>query len=333
MSRSPVTPERIMQMASAYWQTKVLSTAVELAVFTHLAGGAATCAELAAAAGVPARGLRVVLNACVALGLLAKAGDRYANTAESDAFLVKGRPGYYGDMIIMHGTRLYDVWRHLGPAVRSGTPPEILFDHMYQCPETATGFIAAMHNNAGGSARHLAAAVDCAAFHALMDLGGGSGAYAIALAERYPQLRACVVDAPAVCAIAEGYIRASSSRERITTFGADIRTGPLPAGCDLALLSQVLHGCGEADGRRIVATVYDALESGGMLVINEFFLDEDETGPLFSALFAVNMFLETAEGTSHTRRRVSQWLTDAGFCDIAAIDLHGPSSVLTARKR
>ena len=80
VTTSSVTPERIMQMSSAYWQTKVLSAAVELELFTHIERGTVTCADLVAAVGVPERGLKAVLNACTALRLLTKEGERYANT-------------------------------------------------------------------------------------------------------------------------------------------------------------------------------------------------------------------------------------------------------------
>ena len=117
-----LNPARIIALSTAYWDSQTLLTANRLGLFARLAQEPATARQLADALGIREKGARMLLNACVALGLLQKNDDRYQNSAISDAFLTPGQPGYLGDAI-RYSDDLYATWGKLQEALESGAPP------------------------------------------------------------------------------------------------------------------------------------------------------------------------------------------------------------------
>lgn len=333
MNNAPINPEPLLKMGTAFWLSKVIAAAVQFEIFTKISDGHTTIAALSKALSMDDRSLRTILNACVATGLLKKNIEGYLNTELSDAFLVKGRPNYFGDLILMQGTRLYEAWGHLEETLRTGAPPKELFSAMRKDDSLSKLFTSAMHNNAVGTAAQAASKLDLNRFHKLMDVGGGSGAYAITFAQRNPQLSAFVVELPTVCKVADSYISQAALDGRVSTYPADIFRDAFPSGCDLALVSQVIHSFSPDECETLLRKIFSALSPKGMIIINEFFLNDDETSPMFSALFAVNMLLESENGVAYTRKAVATWLESAGFTDIQREDLPGPSGLLIATKK
>src|SRR5687768_4846516 len=126
MSHSEITPDHIMRIGMGFWASKALLSAVELGVFTCLAGGSKTGRELERALDLDPRGTYDFLDALVALGLLARDGDgvagRYRNTAETAVFLDRESPQYIGGILEMANARLYRFWADLTPALKTGKP-------------------------------------------------------------------------------------------------------------------------------------------------------------------------------------------------------------------
>ena len=122
--------------------------------------------------------------------------------------------------------------------------------------------------------------------------------------------------------------------ERIAFQAGDYLADPLPKGCDAAWLSHILHAEGPEACRTLIGKVYEALDSGGVILIHDFFLNDALDGPLFPALFALNMLLGTDAGQAYSRRQVGTMLADAGFTAITPLPLESPndSGILQARK-
>ena len=116
------TPEKILQSGLAFWASKTLLSAIEMGVFTELARGPEAFDPLSGRLGLHPRAARDFLDALVALGFLARTGDRYANTAETDLFLDRAKPSYIGGILEMANHRLYPFWGHLTEALRTGMP-------------------------------------------------------------------------------------------------------------------------------------------------------------------------------------------------------------------
>ncbi|HEY1339232.1 MAG TPA: methyltransferase [Bryobacteraceae bacterium] len=325
------SPVPLMALATGFWASKTMAAAHELDLFSRLAGGAGiTVAGLADALGLHPRPAEMLLTGCAALGLLEKTDGRYRNTPLSEAYLVRGKPYYFGGFVQMADKRLYAGWARLTEALRTNRPttwdPAVqssLFDG--EDPTMLALFWEAMHSLSTMSARKLGEAADFGKFRRLLDLGGGSGAYDIELCKQYGALRATVFDLPHVAAIAAGKIADAGLTDRIETAGGSFFE-PLPGDHDLHLLSMILHDWDEAQNRALLRRSFEALPSGGAVVISELLVTDEKTGPAPAALMSLNMLIETEGGRNYTPAEYSAWLADAGFRQVETVWFDAPAA-------
>lgn len=324
----PRFPVRLQAMAVAYYQSQVLHVALERGLFARLAARPLTVEEAAAALGLAPRPARRLLEACAALALVeVDAAGRYANSAESARWLVPEGPRYVGHYLSMMVGQFYASWGRLGESLARDAPVHAFFhDAVERDPETARRFTAAVHDAALVRADALAddPALDLGRARRLLDVGGGSGATAIALAERHPALRVTVFDLPAVCGVAAGFVARSPARERVTLHPGDLARDPLPRGFDVVLIGNTLQVMGPAAARALVAQARGCLDDGGRVAVVDLLLDDDRRGPRLPALFSLTMLLITAEGAAHDAAEVRAWLADAGLTDVTDGPLVGP---------
>jgi 3-hydroxy-5-methyl-1-naphthoate 3-O-methyltransferase len=331
----PATPELpsaipLMALATGFWASKTLAAAHELDLFSRLAGGAGiTVAELVEALGMHPRPAEMLLTGCAALGLLEKTDGRYRNTPLSEAYLVRGKPYYFGGFVQMADERLYAGWGRLAEALRTNRPttwdPAVqssMFDG--EDPKVLALFWEAMHSISAMTARKLGGAVDFRHFRRLLDIGGGSGAYDIELCKQYGTLRATVFDLPHVTAIAAGKIAEAGLTDRIKTAGGSFFE-QLPRDHDVHLLSMIMHDWDEAKNRALLRRSFEALPSGGAVVISELLVNDEKTGPAPAALMSLNMLIET-EGRNYTPSEYSAWLEEAGFRHIETVWFDAPAA-------
>ena len=328
MPREKPDPRPILDTAHGFWKSRALCAACELNLFTRLAEGPMTATALAAALAVPGRSLAMLLDANAALGFLKKRGEKYANAPVAQAFLVKGREGYLGDSVLHMAGALYARWGLLTEAVRRGKPARDLSAPPPR-PETARDFTMAMHGISTFVGRELARRLDLRRYHRLLDIGGGSGVLSAKLAERFPNLEATILDMPEVCRVAAKLCRLSPAAARLKTLPQSY-TEKLPRGHDVALLSQILHAESGAACLALLKRVREALGRPGLIIVIEFALEKDKTRPVFPALFALNMLLNTHEGAAFSKEEILRWLRDAGFKKGTARKLHGYATVFTA---
>jgi ubiquinone/menaquinone biosynthesis C-methylase UbiE len=162
----------------------------------------------------------------------------------------------------------------------------------------------------------IADAFDSRAYHTLLDVGGGSGAYTIAFLKNSPQLRAVVFDLKNVIPITQEKIREAGVEDRVTFVEGDFYKDPLPVGCDLALLSAIIHQNSPEQNLSLYRKIYRALRSGGALLIRDHIMDATRTRPPAGALFALNMLVNTPAGDTYTFGEVKEALESAGFTDV-----------------
>jgi predicted O-methyltransferase YrrM len=326
-----LTPVPLMELATGFWAFKALAAATELGLFTRLAAGAEMEAgKLARELGIADRPAEMLLTACASLGLLERGENGYRNSALSERFLVRGAPYYFGGVVTMFDRRLYPGWGNLTEAIRTNRPTtwdpdrdRSMFDR--EDPALLETFWEAMHSLSSFTARTLGQAVDLAHAGSLLDVGGGSGAYAIELCRAYPSLRAAVFDLPYVTAMAATRIASAGLGDRITTHGGDFFTDPLPAGHDVHLYSMIMHDWAEARDRMLLRKSFEALPSGGVVIITELLVDDDKTGPAPAALMSLNMLVET-EGRNYTAAEYTSWLTDTGFTSPRTVRFGAPGA-------
>jgi len=329
----------LMALSTGFWAFKTLAAAHELDLFSHLAGGEGTTVmDLAQAFGLHPRPAEMLLTGCAALGLLEKSNGRYRNTPLSETYLARGKPYYFGGFVQMADKRLYAGWGKLVEALRTNRPttwdPAVqssMFDG--ENPTMLATFWEAMHSLSTMTARRLGEAVSLGGFRHLLDIGGGSGAYDIELCKQYKTLRATVLDLPHVAAIAARRIAEAGLTDRIDTVSGNFFE-QLPPDHDVHLLSMILHDWDEAKNRALLRRSFDALPSGGAVVISELLVNDEKTGPAPAALMSLNMLIET-EGRNYTPAEYSAWLKEAGFRDIETIWFDAPAAngAVIGRKR
>jgi len=328
-----------MQIISGFWASKTLATAVELDLFTQLSGRGVDIHELRQLLEIDPRPAEMLLSGCASLGLLEKRGERYYNSPLSEEFLVRGKPYYFGGVITLLDRRLYLPWNRLPEAIKTnraqtwGDQPGI-FEAMSANPEEQRIFTEGMHSFSVQSGEAVAAAFDFLPYAHLLDVGGGSGAYCIEAARRYPHLRATVFDLPTALEIAREKIAEAGFSDRIKTHPGDFFNEALPKGADVVLLSMILHDWTPEKNWVILTRCFDALPSGGAVIVSELMMNDEKTGPVSAALMSLNMLIET-EGRNYTWAEYTQWLKEVGFREIQRLPVESPgvNGILIGRKR
>jgi cyclopropane fatty-acyl-phospholipid synthase-like methyltransferase len=189
-----------------------------------------------------------------------------------------------------------------------------------------------MHKNAAARAPVVVSALDLSGVRRVLDLGGGSGAYAMAFARAQPGLEVTVFDLPTVTPLTRRYVAQGGMQDRIHTRDGDLRNDPYGARYDLVFVSAICHMNGSDENRAMLRRVREALAPGGRAVIQDFILNEDKTAPTGAALFALNMLVGTREGSAYSDVEYGAWLTETGFVDVRRVELPGPTDLMVAAR-
>ncbi len=305
-------PAPLIELSTAYWQAQVLLTANRIGLFAALGARAATPAELAVEMGMAERPLTLLLNACVGLGLLRKdSSATYANSELSEAFLVPGAPGYLGEAI-RYSDDQYAAWGELERMLRAGRPAVAEQSYLGADERRTRSFVLGMHNRALGVGTALVALVDLSGRRQLLDIGGGPGTYAALFTNRYPGLRARVLDLPPVVALAGEIVASLGAAEAVDFLPGSYHDTPFPPGNDAVLISGVLHRETPHSGRDLIERAAASLVPGGLLVVSDVFVDAGGASPAFATLFGLNMALSAPDGGVHADRDVAEWIRAAG---------------------
>jgi hypothetical protein len=313
---------RLLELSGKYWETCTLHAAVKLDLFTNLGTDALEGTEIAGRLDGDRRGVSTLLNALVAMGLLTRTDGKYSNTPAAMAYLSKGSEQYVGFMI-MHHHHLVESWGHLDRAVLSGKP--VRGRASFGKEELLQGFLMGMHTLARQLAPKVSEALDLSGRSHLLDLGGGPGTYAVNFCLKNPGLRATVFDLPTSRPFAEGSIRKAGLEGRVDFLAGSYLEDTIPRDYDVAWLSQILHGEGPEACRLIIERAVSALQPGGLIVVHEFLLQDTLDGPLFPALFSLNMLLGTSAGQAYSEGQVRDMLAGAGVRDIRRLPFQGPN--------
>ncbi len=320
----------LLTLSNGYWHACALHAAVKLDLFTALSACPFTAAKLAELVGCDERGLGMLLHALTAMGLLERIDDSFTVAGISAEFLSKTSPRYLGH-IILHHHYLMSSWSHLDESVRSGAPIRGRYSHGDE-EDMRESFEMGMFDLAMQLAPRIVPQLDLGGRRRLLDLGGGPGTYAIHFCQHNPGLSAVVFDLPSTRPFAEQTIARFNLSERIDFVAGDFLAEPLQGPYDVAWLSHILHAQSLEECAVVVRRTKEALVQGGMILIQEFILDEGLDGPVFPALFSLNMLLGTKGGQSYSWGQLEALLSDAGFRDLRRLPLQLPNGagVITA---
>src|SRR5206468_96615 len=180
--KKQVTPERLMQFASAYTPPLIIGAAATNKVFDSLQNGSKTVQQVKNKTGASERGLRAIMNALVGLELLKKDRQgRYSLTPESEKFLVSTKPGTLAGSFPMIMRRLIPLWLKLDDIVHTGRPAESR-NQEHPGTEFFTELVENIIPMSYGSAQKLADHLKLARLKnelRVLDIAAGSGIWGI----------------------------------------------------------------------------------------------------------------------------------------------------------
>jgi hypothetical protein len=330
MTSPAITPERIMQLTGGAQATALVGTAVASQVFTHLDAGAMTPDDLAKAAKLSPRGARALLDGLVALGLLTVTSGKYANGPEASTFLVEGKMTSLTGMarISLHGI---ENWAKLPDAVRTGAP---VFAESTDTKDLAfwSMLVPAIAPLALPAAKAVAERLDVGRRGplSLLDVGGGSGIFSAVLLGANREARSTQVDWPTVNKIAHAYVAQFGVGDRFHTVDGDFHTADWGTGHDVAIYSNIAHQESPAQNVEAFRRFRAALNIGGTLVVSDFVVKDDRSGPPHALLFHAQMLVASKEGAAWREADYRAWLAEAGFKTVSFEPTQGPSTLIYA---
>ncbi|QTA83934.1 O-methyltransferase, family II [Desulfonema limicola] len=315
----------LIETSSSYWKSCTIHTGVKLDIFTIIGDSSKSSEEIAEKINGNLRGVSRLLNALAAMELLYKTGDRFSNTDFSKQFLSKDSADYAG-FIIMHHHHLVPSWAEMSGSVLSGNPNRSSVSDTDKDIERES-FLMGMYNMASGIAPIYSKIIDLSGCAHLLDFGGGPGTYAIHFCLNNPGLNALVFDLPTTQKFAEKTIASYNLSKRIQFKSGSYldENTDIEQDYDAAWLSHILHGQGPEEAELIVAKAVNALKPGGKIFIHEFILNNTLDGPLFPALFSINMFIGTDKGQSYSEADLQEMLEKSGISNIHRIDVSSPN--------
>ncbi|HEV8582719.1 MAG TPA: methyltransferase [Thermoanaerobaculia bacterium] len=316
-----ITPDPILQVASGFMAAKHLFTASAIDLFAAIGEGEATLAELAGRTSVPARTLRVSADAMAALGFVEKSGDRYRNSPVAAAFLAGRTPVDLRPFLKFWDRISYPTWMGLEAAVRGAAPIERSFTS-----EETKLFNEGVAAVTGGAAHALAGAVDWSRRNRVLDLGGGTGSFLVALIGAHPHLRGTLFDLPRAIAVAREHLKGFGGQ--IDLLEGDFFEQEIPSGHDAVLLANIVHGFSEEQNRELLRRIRAAVEPGAALLVIDFWLDASRTQPVFPALMSGEFLVMTGAGESYSDEQARAWLAETGWAARDLKPLAGPAGVL-----
>jgi ubiquinone/menaquinone biosynthesis C-methylase UbiE len=313
-ARNPYwTAEKLLALGRGYQAAAVLAAAADLELFDAFAGKPRTAGELARLRDCDGRGLRILLDALVALRLLVKSVDRYAMPAGLAPLLTaKGAGTVLG--MAQHQSNCLKRWAELAKVVKTGRPAKVS-PSVRGARSDQQAFIEAMHNLSAPVAAKIIRSVRPLKFEHLLDVGGASGTWTTAFLQACPTAQATLFDLPAVLPLARGRLAAAGMSRRVRLVPGNFMKQPLPLGADLAWVSAIVHQNSRKQNRTLFGKILKALNPGGRIAIRDMLMEADHTHPVAGALFAVNMLVATQGGGTFTFDELREDLEAAGFVD------------------
>jgi SAM-dependent methyltransferase len=317
----------IFQIAQGFMASKHLFAASDLGVFEALGEGPVDLDGLAARTGLTRRAARICADAMVALRLLERHGAEYANSAIAAAFLSGGSPTDMRPLLKFWDKLSYPAWTDLAGALGRGRPAREIFEIDDDLvPVMSAGIEAAT----AGACRALPRTAGLPPASRVLDIGGGTGSWAIALADADPRLTATVLELAEVAPVTRERLRSTTLSDRIDVCVADLLNDELPRGYDAFLMANVVHYFTPDTNRAILRRIRAAAEPGAVLLIADFWTDPTHSHPIPAALMAGEFAIHLNDGDVYAADEGAAWLASTGWTFTRHETLAGPISVVIA---
>jgi SAM-dependent methyltransferase len=323
-TQEQVGPEAILEVAMGFMASKSLFVANEIGLFTALAEGSATLEQLAERIGVPARTLRIVADAMVALRFVERDDRGYRNSAAAEAFLSGRGPMNLAPALRFMNTIGYPAWHGLEQSVRTDAPArgELTEEQQKIFSEGVEALTA-------GPAHALAHGFDFSRHRKVMDVAGGTGSFLVAILSANPALEGTLFELPQVAKIAERSLSVTAVADRVSVIAGNAMEDDLPSGHDVVLLANIVHYFRPRQNIELMERVRAAVEPGAQLLLVDWWTDPTHTQPLPAAFMAAE-FLTQVGGDVYSEQEMHAWLSQTGWRPLDTLSLAGPQSAIVA---
>ncbi|QCX73872.1 Multifunctional cyclase-dehydratase-3-O-methyl transferase TcmN [Streptomyces sp. YIM 121038] len=358
----PDSPHAIIDLAVAFWKSKVLLSAVELKVFAALAEHPSTGQELSARLGITGRGGADFLDALVSMGLLERRDGVYHNSPLADRHLDPAKPATDISGYLEFLNAGFPCWAGLTEGLRTGgrldftralaasgnsegsgeaapTEPALVeadadsdtFGEAFAAPDQVTGFLRAMTGYSMGANHALAETHDWRNVRTVVDVGCAEGSLLAQILTRHEHVEGIGFDLPVVEEGFTAHTKQLGIADRVRFEGGDFFTGPLPT-ADVLVMGHVLHDWDLGIKKMLIRKAYEALPEGGSLLIYESLIDDDRRDRTTGLLISLNVSLVSAGGLGYTGADCRSWLEEAGFTATSVRHLDGPEYLVVGTK-
>ncbi|NDJ21048.1 methyltransferase [Nostoc sp. B(2019)] len=328
-----ITPDAIMQIGMGFWSAKTLLVAVELGLFTLLDSSPLNAQTLAERLGIHPRSARDFFDTLVALGLLERHNEQYCNTQETERFLVRGKLEYVGGFLEMANARLYPFWGSLTQGLQTGQPQneakngENFFTALYADSDRLKTFLKSMTGLSIGAAKAIAAKFPWSEYKTFIDIGTAQGGLPVQVALAHPHLSGGGFDLPVVRPVFEEYVNSNGLSQRLQFFAGNFFSDSLPV-ADVLVMGHILHDWNLDEKLMLLTKAYEALPSGGALIVYDAVIDDNRCENTFGLLMSLNMLIETPGGFDYTGADCIEWMRSVGFCELQQQHLTGSESMV-----
>jgi hypothetical protein len=333
-----IDPQAILSLGLSFWKAKALLSAVELGLFTELArGGPGDVETLARRLRLHPRGARDFFDTLVALGMLQRQDEQYANAPEADLFLDRDKSSYIGGLLEMANGRLYPVWGSLTEALRSGQPQNEAkeetdyYANLCQDPTRLRNFLFGMTGLGMETSQVIAQKFPWERYRTFVDVGGAQGVLSMQLATAHQHLSGGSFDLEPIGQFFNEYIASFGLTQRLRFYPGDFFKDSLPT-ADVLIMGHILHNWNLEEKRVLIRKAFDSLPEGGVLLVYEALIDDDRRRNAFGLLMSLNMLLVTSGGFVYTGADCESWMREVGFSTTRVEHLVGPDSMVVATK-
>lgn len=333
----------IEDLATAYWHSSALFTAVELGVFNELEAEGLDHTELAKRLELEPQACLRFLEALSALGLVVGDGDngdnsKYYNSSVASDFLVKGRPSYQGDSVLWR-KGLSSGWEQLSESLKQGGRVDIPDDDGQSSDDMKSRFrkyTLAMDAVVRGKAGELALMFPAQPpggptdpIKKMLDVGSGGGAMSAAFLDKFPGLSTTLMDMPEVLETAQEMMDDAGFKGRFTLAPSNaLESWPFKDDSfGLIVLSNIVHAFSHDELQHLLNEAARCLGPDGIILIHDFFM---EHAPQKAALFDLNMLINTYNGMVFKASDIIRELESRGLNTTGLFPLSGDTAMVAA---
>lgn len=324
--------EQIVDKIDQMEEAKALIAALQLRLFTVIGKESRTAREICRRARTHEEGTEALLNALVAMDVLRKKGDRYANTSETYKHLCETSKDYKKGMVMLRKEHRQE-WERLPDTVRHGRGISSVEDEDEDDPEYRRLFTWAMHERSERFSGAIAKIVARFPVGRLLDLGCGPGSYSGAILKKDKKASATLLDRPEAIKVAREIVKRMKLSKRVEFVKGDLFETPFGSNFDTVFYSNILHIYNEEENKSIFKKIHGCLVPGGRFILADFFLKENRTQPYDAAMFSLTMLLFTSTGRTYTFRETEALLRATGFHRIKRFTLDKGAALMEAVKK